>query len=128
MTDEASDPERGEPRNLGADDMRTLFILRHRFQRSPEDFAAAYGAHRSFVMGHIAAGRFLAGGPLVPWDGGVILAAVPDRAEAERIAASDPLVHAGITEYEVTEWRTTTRAAALTALLDGPAGGAPQRE
>ena len=108
----------GEPPVLSADILHTLFVLRHRFQRPAEEFADAYPAHRAFVSGHLAAGRMLSGGPTVPWDGGLIVLRVGTRAEAEQIVASDPLVAAGITKYDITEWRTTTRLPAFTALLD----------
>lgn len=107
-----------EPEILGPDEVRTLYLLRHRFQGSQADFAAHYTEHRAFIDEHIAAGRILLGGPSVPWDGGIIVVCARDRAEVDAMVASDPVARAGITDYEVTEWRTTTRAHDITAVID----------
>ncbi len=117
MTDATS------PRVFGKDVPKTLFVLRHRFQKSPEAFEAAYKGHRAFIEQNMAEGRFVGAGPCVPWDGGIILAHAADRAQIENVVAADPLVGEGITIYEITEWKTTIRSDGFDALLD--AIGAP---
>ena len=106
-----------EPRIIHPDKTQTLFLLRHRFQRSQAEFIEYYEEHRAFVEAQIAAGRMLSGGPTVPWDGGVILIVADSRAEAERFVAADPIAQKGLTEYDITEWKTTTRADDFTALV-----------
>ncbi|MEU7429442.1 YciI family protein [Streptomyces sioyaensis] len=69
--------------------------------------------HVEWLKNGYAAGHFLAAGRKVPRDGGVILAAGPDRATVERIVAEDPFVLAGVCEYRVTEFVATTTAPAL---------------
>jgi len=107
-----------EPLILGNDTPLTLFLLRHRFQKSHAEFEAIYPQHRAFVMARIAEGIMLAGGPTAPWDGGAILLRAHDRAAVDGFIAADPLVTSGVTAYEVTEWRTTTRAVAFTAMVE----------
>ncbi len=110
--------ERIEPRIIGPDETFLLFVMRHRFLQGQDAFVAQYAEHRAFVMEQIASGRLLAGGPTVPWDGGMMLICVRDRSEAEAFAAADPIARLGLTEYEITEWKTTTRADDFTALLE----------
>jgi len=106
-----------EPQIIGPDTTYRLFVMRHRFLHGQDAFVAHYAEHRAFVMEQIACGRMLAGGPTVPWDGGIILICARDRAEAEAFAAGDPIAQLGLTEYEITEWKTTTRADDFTALI-----------
>ena len=110
--------ETSSPRVFGSDVPKTLFVLRHRFQKPPGEFEAAYAGHRAYIDRNIEEGHFLSAGPAVPWDGGSILAHVTSRAEIEAIVATDPLVGEGITRYEVSEWKTTVRSAGFDALLD----------
>ncbi|MFG1608009.1 YciI family protein [Actinoplanes sp. NPDC049265] len=105
------------PRVFGRDVPKTLFILRHRFQKSPQDFEEAYQGHRAYIDRNMADGTFLLAGPAVPWDGGVILARAADRATIEAVVATDPLIAEGITEYTVTEWKTTVRRSEFDAII-----------
>jgi len=109
--------EQSEPRIIGPDTTFKLFVMRHRFLQGQEAFVANYSEHRAFVMEQIALGRMLAGGPTVPWDGGMMLICAKDRAEAEEFAAADPIAKLGLTTYDITEWTTTTRAQDFTAVL-----------
>lgn len=106
------------PRVFGTDVPKTLFMLRHRFQKPPGEFEAAYKGHRAFLERNFADGHFIGAGPCVPWDGGIILARAADRAEIENVVGTDPLVGEGITIYEITEWKTTVRSNGFDALLD----------
>jgi uncharacterized protein YciI len=55
-------------------------------------------------------GIFIAAGPKVPREGGVILAARIDRDELDAILATDPFVTEGLATYRVTEFRITRAA------------------
>jgi uncharacterized protein YciI len=105
------------PRIFGSDVPKTLFVLRHRFQKSPQEFEDAYKGHRAYIEKNMADGTFLMAGPAVPWDGGLILAQAGDREAIEAVIQTDPLVGEGITEYDVTEWKTTIRRQEFDALL-----------
>ena len=115
---DASD-QGSSPRVFGSDVPKTLFVLRHHFQKPPAEFADAYAGHRAFIDRNIAAGTFLGAGPVVPWDGGLILARAANRVAVDEIIATDPLVDAGITQYSVTEWKTTIRSSEFDSLLPG---------
>ena len=105
------------PRIFGSDVPKTLFVLRHHFQKPPQAFEDAYKGHRAYIDRNMAEGTFLIAGPAVPWDGGVILARAADRAAIEAVVATDPLVGEGITEYSVTEWKTTIRRQEFDAII-----------
>jgi uncharacterized protein YciI len=107
-----------QPQIFRDDKTRTLFLLRHRFQKPPQEFADAYDGHRAYIDRHFETGVFLTAGPTVPWDGGMILARAESREAIAQVVAGDPLIEAGITEYEITEWKTTIRTAGFAALLD----------
>lgn len=64
-------------------------------------------AHRQFLDQHFAAGIFIAAGPKVPRDGGVILAAGIERERLDAILASDPFAVQGLAAYAVTEFKAT---------------------
>jgi uncharacterized protein YciI len=120
---ESSDSSK--PKVFGKDVPKTLFLLRHRFQKDPKQFEEAYKGHRKFFDRNVDEGHFICGGPTVPWDGGMILVCAADRAEAEEIVSTDPLVGEGITVYEIQEWKTTIRRDDFDAILEtlgAPAG------
>ncbi|WP_169729477.1 YciI family protein [Thermoactinospora rubra] len=81
--------------------MLHLLILRY---RTDEAEAEPYmGDHVRFLERHHREGVFLVSGQTVPTsEGGAILAAGIDRPTAERIAAEDPFVKAGVAEYAIT--------------------------
>jgi len=67
----------------------------------------ALEAHRRFLDEHFAAGIFVAAGPKVPRDGGVIVATNVDRAQLDAILTSDPFALQGVATYAVTEFKAT---------------------
>ncbi|MEX3854503.1 YciI family protein [Paraburkholderia sp. BR10923] len=67
----------------------------------------ALDAHRAFLAKQFDAGIFVAAGPKVPRDGGIILAVRIERDRLDRILASDPFAEQQLARYEVTEFKTT---------------------
>jgi uncharacterized protein YciI len=112
-----ANPQTSKPRVFGSDVPKTLFLLRHRFQKDPTDFEDAYKGHREYFDRNVAADHFICGGPTVPWDGGLILACAANLAEIQAIVDTDPLVGEKITVYEITEWKTTIRRDDFDAIL-----------
>ncbi|WP_433859012.1 YciI family protein [Streptomyces kronopolitis] len=90
-----------------------MFVLELTYTAPLARVDEALPDHVEWLKKEYAAGHFLAAGRKVPRDGGVILAAGPDRATIERIVAADPFVLAGVCEYRVTEFVATTTAPAL---------------
>ncbi len=60
-------------------------------------------AHRTFLDEHYASGVFIASGPKVPREGGVILARCP-RDEVELLFQKDPFHIHGIADYRIVEF------------------------
>lgn len=80
-----------------------LHVLSLRYTASEREAEPYVAAHVEFLERHHRDGSFLLSGQTVPSAiGGVILAHGVDRATAERIAAEDPFVAAGVAEYTIT--------------------------
>ncbi|MGA5822967.1 YciI family protein [Kitasatospora sp. NPDC094028] len=90
-----------------------MFVLELTYTAPLERIDAVLPEHIAWLTAHYESGTFLASGRKVPRDGGVILAAGPDRAGIEAVAATDPFVREGLTEYRITEFVATTTAPAL---------------
>ena len=73
-------------------------------------------AHMAWLAQHYESGKFLASGRKEPRSGGVILASAGTRAEAEAIAATDPLVSSGVAQCDVVEFLVSTVAPGLEML------------
>ncbi|MBB5416812.1 YciI family protein [Paraburkholderia atlantica] len=73
----------------------------------------ALDAHRAFLAKQFDAGIFVAAGPKVPRDGGIILAVRIERDRLDRILASDPFAEQQLARYEVTEFKATRIAPGL---------------
>ncbi|MEM5295381.1 YciI family protein [Burkholderia sp. JPY481] len=73
----------------------------------------ALDAHRAFLATQFDAGIFVAAGPKVPRDGGIIIAVGIERDRLDRILASDPFAEQQLARYEVTEFKATRVAPGL---------------
>jgi uncharacterized protein YciI len=74
---------------------------------------ALLDAHVAWLDQHFEKGVFLAAGRKNPRDGGIILAVVEGREQAEEIAAGDPFSTGGVCTYRITEFAATKTAPAL---------------
>ncbi|MFJ1601623.1 YciI family protein [Streptomyces sp. NPDC088261] len=90
-----------------------MFVLELTYTAPVERVDALLTAHVSWLDALYASGVFLASGRKNPRDGGVILAVGGDRAEIERLAATDPFVTGGVCAYRITEFAATKTAPAL---------------
>ena len=91
-----------------------LILLTYRVPLDQVDPHVA--AHMTWLGEHYASGKFLASGRKEPRSGGVILASVGTRAEAEALAATDPLVTSGVAQCDVVEFLVSTAAPGLEML------------
>ncbi|WP_323122591.1 YciI family protein [Burkholderia alba] len=87
-----------------------MYVIDIRYTASLERVDDALERHREYLQRHFDAGVFIAAGPKVPRDGGVILAARIDRAALDAILETDPFVTEGLATYAVTEFRMTRAA------------------
>lgn len=94
-----------------------MFILLPTYQAPLHEVDALLDVHREWLNKHFEAGIFLLAGRREPRDGGFILAADGDRAEMERLAATDPFATAGVARYDVLEVRPTGGAPDVLAAL-----------
>jgi uncharacterized protein YciI len=75
--------------------------------------------HVAYLREHYADGTFLVSGRQRPPAGGLIVAGDVDRAELERIIATDPYVTEGAAEYTVVEFGPTMVADSVREALAG---------
>jgi uncharacterized protein YciI len=73
----------------------------------------ALEAHRQFLAHHFDPGVFIAAGPKIPRDGGIILASSIDCERLDAILAADPFVVQKLARYEVIEFKATRLAPGL---------------
>lgn len=94
--------------------MSGVFILDLKYT-DPERVDEVRGDHMRWIKQQFEAGAFLASGPKVPRDGGVIIALGDDRAAVEALVATDPFATQDVAEYRITEFQATTTAPVLEA-------------
>lgn len=75
-------------------------------------------AHRRHLAEQYAAGRLLLSGPQVPREGGVIIACVLAREEAEAMMLRDPFVVADAVRYRVIEFVARAAHPALGGFIE----------
>jgi uncharacterized protein YciI len=83
-------------------DALVLHVLILRYTESDAEAEPHVPDHVEFLQRHHAGGTFVFSGQTVPQEiGGVILAIGLDRLAVEKVAATDPLVMAGVGSYEI---------------------------
>ena len=90
-----------------------MYVINLIYTASLERIDDALDAHRAFLDKQFDAGVFVAAGPKVPRDGGIILAVRIQRDKLDRILESDPFAQQQLARYEVTEFKTTRLAPGL---------------
>ncbi|CAN0623654.1 YCII-related protein [Burkholderia multivorans] len=87
-----------------------MYVIDIHYTASLDRIDDALERHRAYLQPLLDKGIFIAAGPKVPRDGGVILAARIDRDKLEAILETDPFVTDGLATYRVTEFRMTRAA------------------
>jgi uncharacterized protein YciI len=98
-----------------------VFVLLVTYRAPLERIDELRPRHVAYLQRHYRDGTFLVSGRQRPPAGGVIVAADVDRAELERITATDPYVTEGAAEYTIVEFGPTQVADSVRAAL-GAAG------
>lgn len=88
----------------------SMYVIDIHYTASLERIDDALERHRAYLQPQFDKGIFIAAGPKVPREGGVILAARIDRDELDAILETDPFVTEGLATYRVTEFRITRAA------------------
>lgn len=82
----------------------TLFVIDIHYTAPLSAIDALIPAHVAFLERHYASGTFIASGPKIPREGGVILARGGSKEEIETLVRDDPFATAGAAEYRTTEF------------------------
>ncbi|NYH18199.1 YciI family protein [Paraburkholderia bryophila] len=90
-----------------------MYVINLSYIASLERVDDVLDAHRAFLTTQFEAGVFIAAGPKVPRDGGIILAVGVEREKLDAILSSDPFAVQQIARYEVTEFKATRLAPGL---------------
>jgi uncharacterized protein YciI len=84
-----------------------MFILLSRYLKPLEEVDKVLAEHRAFLEKHYAAHHLLISGPQDPRIGGVIVTHDISRELVDEILAEDPFVKAGVSAYEIIEFKPT---------------------
>lgn len=79
-----------------------MFVLILTYKAPIEKVLELLDAHRCYLNKYYATGNFLASGPQVPREGGIILCQAKNRAEVEKIIKEDPFN--AIADYQIIEF------------------------
>lgn len=90
-----------------------MYVINLIYTASLERVDDTLEAHRAFLDEQFAAGVFVAAGPKVPRDGGVIVAMGIERERLDAILATDPFAVQQVARHEVTEFKATRLAPGL---------------
>jgi uncharacterized protein YciI len=80
------------------------FFCMRRNLKPPGQRAATLDIHLAWMKEQHAAGNVLLSGPTPDLQMGLYLIRAPSRADADRIAASDPYTVVGDSSYELIQW------------------------
>jgi uncharacterized protein YciI len=95
-----------------------MFVVNLIYEAPLTEIEAATQVHRDYLEIFYQKGVFLASGPKVPRDGGVIIVTGKvSRPELEQILDSDPFRQKQLVRYEITEFTPVKHNPALTGLL-----------
>jgi len=93
-----------------------MFLLISRYTVPPEQMSDQLEGHREWVGQHVAAGHFVAAGPEVPLQGGVIAAVGVTRAQLEQWIQDDPYILHGLAECDIREYTIVAASTGAEAL------------
>ena len=95
-----------------------MFVIELIYKAPLAQIDAHMAAHMKYLKKYYASGTFVVSGRKIPREGGVILAVADSRERIEAIAAEDPFVARGLSEFRVIEFRASQRAADLPARIE----------
>ena len=97
-----------------------MFLILLDYVAPPAEIDRHVEAHRRHLAEQYEAGRLLLSGPQVPREGGVIIACVHTRDEAEAMMLRDPFVEADMVRYRVIEFVARASHPALGSFIEAP--------
>jgi uncharacterized protein YciI len=94
-----------------------MFLLLLKYKVPIEQVERVVSAHREFLDQGYRQEKLLISGPQVPRTGGVIVARVKTREEADALMHDDPFFKEGIADYDVIEFQAVKFHAAIGDLV-----------
>ena len=74
-------------------------------------------SHKAYLQQHFTSGEFIASGPKIPRDGGIIVC-IADRKSIQALIEEDPFYQQDIAEFRVREFEVSRHHDALKRLVD----------
>jgi uncharacterized protein YciI len=93
-----------------------MFLIIGRYTVPPEQMADHLDGHRAWIGSHVATGHFVAAGPEIPLQGGVVMCVGATRDEIQSWIDEDPYIIHGLAEYDIREYNMVIAAEGATAL------------
>lgn len=93
-----------------------MFVLILTYKAPIEKVLELLDAHRCYLDKYYATGNFLASGPQVPREGGIILCRAESRAEVENMIKEDPFN--AVADYQIIEFEANKAVKKFQELLE----------
>lgn len=87
--------------------MTIMFIIENKYLVRQEEIDRLVPEHRSYMERYFQKGFFIAMGPKVPRDGGIIIATIKDKRELINLLDQEPLVKNKFVSYRIIEFKPT---------------------
>jgi uncharacterized protein YciI len=87
-----------------------MFLIELTYKAPLEQIDKHIEGHRAFLIKYYEAGNFVASGPKVPREGGIILAAATSHEEVANIILDDPFNQNGLADYRIVEFTANRKA------------------
>lgn len=95
-----------------------MFIIKLTYEKPIIEIEANFAAHRDFLNTYYQRGIFIASGPQVPREGGIIIVSgKASRSQVEKIIEEDPFKQHKLASYEIVEFEPSRFHAALCDLV-----------
>lgn len=95
-----------------------MFIIKLSYEKTVSEIETNIAAHRDFLNAYYQRGIFIASGPQVPREGGIIIVSgKASRSQVEKIIEEDPFRQYKLASYEIKEFEATRFHAALSELV-----------
>ena len=92
---------------------QNLFVVDVHYLKPVDVIDPERDAHIEFLKENYAAGNFIASGPKVPRNGGIIIATAVSLDALERILVTDPYYKKMLAQYTITEFQPSMVASQL---------------
>jgi len=99
-----------------------MFIVKLSFKATLTEVDKYLQAHRDFLDYYYKQGLLVASGPMKPRTGGIIIAAMNNKAQLEEILRKDPYHLAELADYEIIEFTPVKHCNELQALIQKTEG------